>query len=280
MTAMSRERTGHGAPLDDVPLLGLGTYRNNDNSQCVESVRTALETGYRHVDTARMYGNERAVGDGVAAADVDREEVFLATKIWKSSLSYEGVLAAAERSLDCLGTDYLDLLYVHWPAGEYDPRETLPAFDRLHDEGTVRHVGVSNFEPAHLDRAEAVLDAPVVANQVEMHPLLPQTDLRADAAERGVHLVAYTPIARGRVFEVPVLSEIADAHGVSEAQISLAWLREKGVVAVPKATGERHIRDNWESLSLELRDEEVARIDDVDRRERLIDPAFGPDAWT
>jgi len=264
--------------VDGMAMLGLGTYRN-DGNQCVESVRTALEIGYRHVDTARMYGNERSVGRGIASADVDREEVFLATKIWHSDLSYDGVLSATERSLSQLGTDYIDLLYIHWPAGEYDPEETLPAFDRLHDEGAIRHVGVSNFEPARLDRARAVLDAPVFANQVEMHPLLPQSDLRAYAADHDITLVAYAPIARGRVFDVPVLSEIADAHGVSEAQVSLAWLRETGVVAIPKATDTAHIRDNWESLALDLSDAQLARIDALDSRERLVDPGFGPAVW-
>ena len=263
---------------DGMPLLGLGTYRNKGD-QCVESVRTALEMGYRHVDTAAMYGNERAVGHGIATADIDRDEVFLASKVWKSDLSSGDVLDSARGSLDRLGTDYLDLLYVHWPAETYDSEETLPAFDRLVEAGDIRRVGVSNFEPDHLDRAREVLDAPVFANQVEMHPLLPQSELRRYAAEHDVHMVAYAPVARGRVFEVPTLSAIADDHGVSEAQVGLAWLREKGVAAIPKATGADHIRDNWESLALSLSDEELARIDAIDRRERLIDPDFGPDAW-
>ncbi len=262
-----------------MPLLGLGTYRNDDHDQCVESVRTALEMGYRHVDTASMYRNERGVGAGIAAADVDRDEVFLATKVWTSDLSHEGVLESARRSLDRLGTDTLDLLYVHWPAGEYDPEETLPAFDRLYDRGDIRHVGLSNFEPGHLDRARDVLDAPIFANQVEMHPLLPQSALRDYAAEHDIELVAYAPLARGRVFDVPVLSEIAGTHGVSEAQVALAWLREKGVTAIPKATSTDHIRDNWESLALSLADDEIARVDASDERERLVDPGFGPDAW-
>jgi len=264
---------------DGMPLLGLGTYRNDDHDQCVQSVRTALEMGYRHVDTASMYGNEQGVGDGIATADVSRDEVFLATKVWKSDLSYEGVLESARGSLDRLGTDYLDLLYVHWPAGEYDPEETLPAFDRLYDRGDIRHVGLSNFEPAHLDRARDVLDAPIFANQVEMHPLLPQSNLREYAAEHDINVVAYAPIARGRVFDVPTLSEIADSHGVSEAQVALAWLRAKGVAAIPKATSTEHIRDNWESLALSLTDDDIARIDAIDVRERLIDPGFGPASW-
>jgi diketogulonate reductase-like aldo/keto reductase len=264
---------------DGMPVLGLGTYRNDDHDQCVESVRTALEMGYRHVDTASMYRNERGVGDGIATADVGREEVFLASKVWKSDLSHQGVLDSARASLDRLGTDYIDLLYVHWPAGEYDPEETLRAFDELSDRGDIRHIGVSNFEPAHLDRARDVLEAPIFANQVEMHPLLPQRALREYAAEYDIAMVAYAPVARGRVFDVPVLSEIADSRGVSEAQVALAWLRENGVAAIPKATGRDHIRDNWESLALSLDEAEIARIDAIENRERLIDPDFGPASW-
>jgi diketogulonate reductase-like aldo/keto reductase len=260
-------------------MLGLGTWENDAHDQCVESVRTALETGYRHVDTAQAYRNEAAVGEGIAAASVDREEIFLATKVWISELAAGDVRPSVEASLDALGTDYLDLLYVHWPAGEYDPTETLPVFDALAEEGTIRHVGVSNFEPDHVDRAREVLDAPIFANQVEMHPFLPQTELREYAAETDLNLVAYSPLARGGVFEDPTLSEIAEKHGVSEAQISLAWLREKDVTAIPKATSEDHIRDNWGSLDLSLDDEDVRRIDAIGRRERRINPGFAPAAW-
>jgi diketogulonate reductase-like aldo/keto reductase len=262
-----------------MPMLGLGTWQNEAHDQCVESVRTALETGYRHVDTAQAYRNERAVGEGLAAADVDREDVFLATKVWTSRLSSEGVVESTAESLDRLGTEYLDLLYVHWPAGEYDPTETLAAFDELHAEGLVRNVGVSNFEPHHVDRARQVLEAPVFANQVEMHPLLPQEALREYATDTGLELVAYSPLARGEVFEVPTLSDIADDHGVSEAQVSLAWLREKGVTAIPKATGEAHIRDNWASLGLELSASEVERIDAIEERSRQVHPDFAPAEW-
>ncbi len=277
---MSQDTVPERVPMaDGMPMLGLGTWENDDHSQCVESVRTALEMGYRHVDTAQAYGNEAAVGEAIAAADVDRADVFLATKVWTSNLSPEAVLASVEDSLGRLGTDYVDLLYVHWPAGDYDPPETLRAFDELSDDGTVERVGVSNFEPGHVETAREHLDAPVFANQVEMHPLLPQTELREYAAETGLELVAYSPLKRGGVFEDPTLTALAENHGVSAAQVSLAWLREKGVTAIPKATSEAHIRDNFESLSLSLSDETVQRIDDIDRRDRQLDPDFAPGAW-
>ncbi len=262
-----------------MPMFGLGTWQNDDADQCTESVATALDVGYRHVDTAQAYGNEDAVGDGIARSSVDREDVFLASKVWISNLGAEAVASSTTESLEKLGTDYADLMYVHWPAGDYDPEETLSALAELQEEGHVKHVGVSNFEPEHLDRAAEVLGEQPFANQVEMHPLLQQEELRAYADDHDVELVAYSPLARGKVFDVDELNDIAEKHGVSEAQVSLAWLREKGITAIPKATSEEHIRDNWGSLGVELDDEDVATIDAIEERDRQVDPDFAPDAW-
>nr|WP_321111800.1 aldo/keto reductase [Halorussus salinisoli] len=260
-----------------MPRLGLGTWENTDGETCAESVRQALETGYRHIDTAQAYDNEEYVGEGIASADVDRDEVFLATKIWTSNLAYDDVIHTAKESLDKLGVDYVDLLYVHWPANEYDPEDTLPAFDQLYDDGLIENVGVSNFEPRHLDEAQEILDAPVFANQVEMHPMLPQDELVEYGRENDMNLVAYSPLARGQVFDVPEIREVAEKHDVSAAQVSLAWLLQRdGVAAIPKASSEDHIRDNWGALDLELDDEDVEKIESIDRRERQVDPDFGP----
>ncbi|MEF8778653.1 MAG: aldo/keto reductase [Natronomonas sp.] len=262
-----------------MPAFGLGTWQNEDPEECKTSVQTALDTGYRHVDTAQAYGNEKAVGRGIAAADVDRDDVFLATKVWIDNLAYDDVLESTQKSLDRLGTDYLDLLYVHWPSGEYEPDETLVALEELYEDGLIERIGVSNFEPSHVETAQDVLDTPIFANQIEIHPLLQQRRLREFCAEEGIELVAYSPLARGRVFEIDTLSEIADDHGVSEAQVSLAWLRQNGITAIPKATGADHIRDNWASLELALDDSEMERIDALDEGRRLVDPGFAPDAW-
>ena len=259
-----------------MPMLGLGTWKNDDPQACTNAVATALEAGYRHIDTAQAYGNEEHVGRGIERADVPRDDVFLATKVWIDQLSYDDVLASTEESLRKLGVDAVDLLYVHWPAGEYDPEGTFRAFDELVDDGTVDRIGISNFEPEQVDDVIDRADAPISANQVELHPLLPQAELRAHCADRGVEVVAYSPLARGAVFDVPVLTEIAEKHGVTEAQVSLAWLREKGVTAIPKATSESHIRDNLASLDLALDAEDVAAIDAIDRTERQVDPSFAP----
>ncbi|MFC7072933.1 aldo/keto reductase [Halovenus rubra] len=263
-----------------MPMLGLGTWENDNPDECAKSVQTALEMGYRHIDTAQIYKNEDAVGDGIERADVSRDDIFLATKVWITNLSYEDVLSSTEESLDKLGTEYLDLLYVHWPAGEYDPSETLRAFDELYDDGVIRNVGVSNFEPDHVDEAREHLDAPLFANQVETHPFLPQTALREYAESTDLELVAYSPLARSDVIGNETLANIADSHDASEAQVALAWLRARGVTAIPKATSTAHIRDNWESLDITLSDQELAEIDDITTRNRKVDPDFGPDAWS
>ena len=264
---------------DEMSVLGLGTWENDDRQQVADSVETAIEMGYRHIDTAQIYGNEAGVGDGIAAADVPREEIFLASKVWIDQLAHEDVIASTKESLEKLGTEYADLMYVHWPAGDYDAEETLSAFAELKRDGLIERIGVSNFEPEHLDAARDVLGDEVFANQVEIHPRLQQSRLREYCESVDIELVAYSPLARGGVFDMPTLSDIAAKHGVSEPQVSLAWLRAKGVTTIPKATGEAHIRDNWGSLDLELDDEDIEAIDGIERTDRRVNPDFGPDSW-
>ena len=275
---MTRQSTAiESAPTAaEMPMLGLGTWENTDPEACGNAVATALEAGYRHIDTAQAYGNEEDVGRGIARADVPREDIFLATKVWIDQLAYDDVLASTEESLEKLGVDSVDLLYVHWPAGEYDPEETFQAFDELVDDGVIDRIGISNFEPEQINDAIDYTQNPIFANQVEVHPLLPQTELREHCIDHGVEMVAYSPLARGEVFEVLELTEIAEKYGVSEAQVSLAWLREKDVTAIPKATSEAHIRDNWASLDLDLDDEDIETIDAIQRTDRRVDPGFAP----
>lgn len=264
-------------PEEEIPKLGLGTWQNTDGDQCAESVRTALEMGYRHIDTAQAYDNEEYVGRGIADADVDRDDVFLATKVWTDNLEADDVHASTDESLDKLGVDYVDLLYVHWPAEDYDPKETLAAFDELQDGGKIRNIGVSNFLPEQLDEARELTDHDILANQVEMHPLFQQEELQAYAREHDIYLVAYSPLARGKVTEVEEIREVAEKHDASPQQVSLAWLASKeNVAAIPKATSEEHIRDNYEALSLELDDEDVEKIDGIEQEERQVDPDFAP----
>ncbi|QGA84453.1 aldo/keto reductase [Halomicrobium sp. LC1Hm] len=265
--------------MRQMPAIGLGTWQNTDPDTCRESVRLALEAGYHHVDTAQYYDNETLVGEGIAEADVPREEVFVATKVHaeKFGLAYEEVIEGLADSLDRLGLDSLDLLYVHWPVGNYDPAETMPAFDELRERGLIDHVGLSNFSVELLDEALAELSAPLFAHQVEMHPLLQQDELLAHAREHDYNLVAYSPLARGNVFELPELQSIAEKHGVSEAQVSLAWLQSKDVVTpIPKASSEPHIRDNLASRELELDEEDIEAIEAIDRTERFVERDGAP----
>ncbi|MFB6174785.1 MAG: aldo/keto reductase [Candidatus Nanohalobium sp.] len=263
--------------MTEIPKLGLGTWQNSDPEECRNSVKTALEMGYRHIDTAQAYDNEEYVGEGLEAADVEREDFFLASKVWINNLSAEKVKSSTEESLKKLGVDSVDLMYVHWPSGDYQAEETLGAFKELVKEGKIDNIGISNFRPDQVDEAMEIAGEQIAANQVEMHPLLQQEELLEKCREHGITLVAYSPLARGKVFEIPELREIAEKHDVSPAQVSLAWLMQKdGVAVIPKASSEEHIRDNFESQELDLDEEDVDRIEGLEREERLVDPGFAP----
>jgi 2,5-diketo-D-gluconate reductase B len=258
--------------VEDLPALGIGTYENTDYEVCANSVETALNAGYRHVDTAEGYDNEAAVGDGIVTSGVDREDVFLATKVSPGNLAYDDVLDHARASIDRLGVETLDLLYVHWPIRAYDREGTLAAFDKLYDDGLIRNVGLSNFTPELLEDAIETLEAPLFAHQVECHPLFQQDELRAMAREHGHHLVAYTPLAKGDVTDVPELVDIAEKHDATPAQVALSWLLSKeSVSAIPKSATPEHIRENFGALEVTLDDEDVSRIDDIDREKRYVD---------
>jgi diketogulonate reductase-like aldo/keto reductase len=262
---------------DPIPRLGLGTYDMTDPEACASAVETAIETGYRHVDTAQGYDNEESVGEGLARAAVPRADLFVATKLSTRNLAYEDALRTGAASADRLGVDRIDLLYVHWPTRTYDPEGTLDALDELVDDGVVANVGLSNFTPSLLREARERLDAPVLAHQVEMHPLLPQAELHDLAVETDHWLVAYCPIARNQVAEVPELRAVAEKHDATPAQVSLAWLLEQdNVVPIPKAASREHIRENWAARDLDLDADDLARIDGIEERRRLVDPATAP----
>jgi len=255
----------------EIPRLGFGTYRLTDPDRCRTAVRTALSTGYRHVDTAEYYGNEASVGEGIAASDVDRSEVVLASKVWRDRLGEAAFLESARERVDRLGVDALDLLYVHWPMDTYDPAETLPALLEARESGLTREVGLSNFTPDLLDEAIDRLGEPPAAHQVEMHPLLQQEELRAHADRHGYRLVAYAPIARNAVTDVPEVRTVAEKHDATPAQVSLAWVLANGAVPIPKAGSPDHVRENYGALDLTLDEEDVARIDGIEREKRIVD---------
>jgi 2,5-diketo-D-gluconate reductase B len=259
-----------------MPVLGLGTWENTQPEECRKSVEEALNMGYRHIDTAQAYGSESEVGDGIERSDVEYGDVFLATKVWISNLGYNDVIETTGESLEKLGVDYVDLVYVHWPAQAFDMEETFNAFGELYDRGLVERVGISNFEPEQVEEATRVSDVPIFANQIEVHLMLPQDELIEVCQEQDIEVVAYSPLARGGVFQNEAISEVSNKYDVSEAQVSLAWLRQRGITAIPKATSENHIRDNWESLGLSLSDEDMRLLNKISNHQRRVDPSFAP----
>jgi 2,5-diketo-D-gluconate reductase B len=255
----------------DLPPVGLGTMGIDDP----EPIATALSVGYRHLDTARIYDNEAVVGEGLAAGlaatDVTREDVTVATKLWIDDLDAGDVGPTARESADLLGIETLDLLYVHRPRGAYDPETTLPALDALVDDGLVRNVSVSNFELDDLDHAIDVLDAPLAAHQTELHPLFYKPELLKHAREHGYTVVAYSPLAGGRVGEIDAVVDAAAAHDTTPEAVAIAWATAKEpVVTIPKASSERHLRANLAAADLELSPAETAAIDAVEREEELF----------
>jgi 2,5-diketo-D-gluconate reductase B len=241
-----------------VPAVGLGTWQLTGRA-CVEAVADALALGYRHIDTARFYRNEREVGEGIRASGVPREEIFLVTKVPPSDAAPARVRASCEASLDDLGVERVDLLLLHWPAPRVPLADTLGAMAELRDEGRIAHFGVSNFPPPLL--TEALELAPVLNDQVEFHPYLHQDQLVALADERDVLITAYSPLDRGRVARDATLQEIGAAHDKTPGQVALRWLLDHPrTCVVPKAATHERRAENLDVFDFELSDDERARI--------------------
>lgn len=267
----------HGARI---PALGFGTWQLEGRT-AEEMIRKALEIGYRHLDTARAYGNEAEVGRGLERSDVAREAVFLTTKIWPDSYAPGDFQDAVDDSLGKLGVDRVDLLLLHWPSFQGTTLErTIGLLNEAREAGKTRHIGVSNFTTDLLARAWKFTAAPLVTDQVEYHPYLAQDPVLAAVRERKMCLTAYSPLARGRVLENPTLREIGDRHGVGAAQVAIRWLvQQKGVAAIPMTSDPEHARANLRALDLELSDEEMERVAGLARPDgRIISPGeLAPD---
>ena len=260
----------------EVPKLGYGTWQV-EGEDAYEGVIDALQLGYRHVDTARAYGNEREVGSGIADAGVPREQIWLTTKVWFEHAEPERLTREFVQQLVDLQVEYVDLLLLHWPAPEVPLRETLGAMDALREQGVVRHLGVSNF-PSELLR-EALTLAPIFANQVEYHPYLPQGAVLHECLEHDLLLDAYSPFAHGHVHDDPVLTEIGARHGKSAGQVSLRWLLDQPhVAALPKASSHERRAENLDVFDFDLTDDERAAVAALsERRLRTANPDFAPD---
>ncbi|WP_372815177.1 aldo/keto reductase [Psychrobacter sp.] len=265
----------------NIPVLGLGTWQST-GQDCVDVVSQALKMGYEHIDTAQAYGNEKEVGQGIKQSGVSRDKFFLTTKIFPDDMKFEPekLIAAAKRSLADLDTDYVDLLLLHWPDDRVPLSETIPALCELQKQGLTRHIGVSNFNIANIIEAEKYADVPIVVNQVEFHPFIKQKTLQTFLNNHHILLEAYSPLARGDVFDNEIIKEIADKHNVTPAQISLAWiLSDKHRVAIPKTANPDHLQGNLDAINVQLSADEIEKINGLARADgrKIEHPDYSPE---
>ncbi|CAA9212432.1 MAG: oxidoreductase of aldo/keto reductase family, subgroup 1 [uncultured Actinomycetospora sp.] len=256
-----------------IPQLGFGVFQI-DPSDTAEAVTTALEAGYRHIDTAQMYGNEAEVGEAIAKADIPRDQLWITTKCNNSNHGYDDAQSALDESLQKMGLDHVDLYLIHWPLPGKDLYvDTWKGFEKAQSDGKVRTIGVSNFQPHHLDRLLSETDTVPAVNQIELHPHMQQAGLRSYHERHGIRTEAWSPIGQGRgLLDAPELSEIAQAHGKSPAQVVLRWHVQIGNIVFPKSSTAERIRENYAIFDFELGDDEVETINRMEKAERL-----GPD---
>ena len=263
-----------------IPLIGLGTWDLRGRT-CARMVEAAIRLGYRHIDTAEMYDNEREVGEGLRASGVEREEVFVTTKIWPSHFAARDLERAAKDSLARLRLSHVDLLLLHWPNPQIPLSETLGALCAVKRRGLARNIGVSNFTVALIEQAVKLAQEPLVCNQIEMHPFLDQSKVVAACRRHGMAVVAYSPIARGRVKGNAVLTRIGKAHGKTAAQASLRYLVQQDIAVIPRTSRAERLAENLAIFDFELLAAEMKEIAALASRSgRLVDFAFsGSSQW-
>jgi len=254
----------------EIPQLGFGVFLVPD-SETKAAVSTALQAGYRHIDTAKLYGNEAGVGAAIAESGLKRDDLFVTTKVWNSEQGYDAATASFEQSLDRLGLDVLDLLLIHWPAPALNRYvDTWRAFEKLQADGRVRAIGVSNFHQKHLQRLFDETSVVPAINQIELHPLLPQTELREFNSVHGIVTEAWSPLARGRsVLTDPVVTAIAERVGKTPAQVVIRWHIELGNVVIPKSVTPSRIVENFDVFDFSLTPEDVAAVNGLETGERI-----------
>jgi diketogulonate reductase-like aldo/keto reductase len=263
----------------NIPAIGLGTWTLR-GAECTDLVQAAIETGYRHIDTAAMYENEAEVGRGIARAGLPREELFVTTKVWWTELSAGALRRSAERSLDLLGLDHVDLLLIHWPSKTVPLAETIAALNEAHRDGLTRNIGVSNFTTSLLSQANALSDRPLAVNQVEYHPKLDQTKVLAACRAAGMAMVSYCPLGRGLdLMHEPAIAGAAKAHGRTPGQIILRWhIQQDGVAAIPRTSRRERLAENLDVESFELTAAEMAAVSALrSTNSRICDFAFSPE---
>jgi 2,5-diketo-D-gluconate reductase B len=261
-----------------LPRLGLGTFRMQGDA-CRAAVESALALGYRHIDTAEMYGNEEAIGAAIAASKIARKDLHVTTKVWNENLAPDAIRRAFDASLKKLRLDQIDLYLVHWPARNMNLPAMFETLMKLKQEGRTRAIGVANFNVALLKTVVEEIKAPIACNQVEYHVMLDQTPLRKYLAAKQIPLVAYCPLAQGRAASNETLVTIGRKHGASAAQVALKWLLDQdGVAAIPKASRGESQRANLDALNVGLDDEDRQAIAGLPKDRRCVNPGFAP-AW-
>ncbi|XLG11832.1 promiscuous glyoxal/methylglyoxal reductase [Bacillus subtilis] len=252
----------------EMPWFGLGVFKVENGNEATESVKAAIENGYRSIDTAAIYKNEEGVGIGIKESGVAREELFITSKVWNEDQGYETTLAAFEKSLERLQLDYLDLYLIHWP-GKDKYKDTWRALEKLYKDGKIRAIGVSNFQVHHLE--ELLKDAEIkpMVNQVEFHPRLTQKELRDYCKAQGIQLEAWSPLMQGQLLDNEVLTQIAEKHNKSVAQVILRWDLQHEVVTIPKSIKEHRIIENADIFDFELSQEDMDKIDALNKDERV-----------
>ncbi|MCF2647848.1 aldo/keto reductase [Niallia circulans] len=255
----------------EMPWLGLGVFLVKDGEEVVNSVKAALEVGYRSIDTAAAYKNEEGVGKAIAESNVPREELFITTKVWNADQGYEATLAAFDVSMKKLGLDYLDLYLIHWPLpsqGKF--LDTWKALEQLYKDGRVRAIGVSNFKVHHLEEIIANSEIVPMVNQVEYHPRFNQRELHDFCKKHGIQLEAWSPLMQGGLLEEPILVELAKKYNKSPAQIIIRWDIQTGVVTIPKSVKPHRIAENKDVFDFELSEEDMDKISALNQDQRMF----------
>ncbi len=244
----------------EIPIFGLGTYRAKSGGETERAVLSALDAGYRHIDTAAIYGNEEDVGRAIEKSDVPREEIFITTKLWNRDHGYENALNAFEKSLKRLNLDYVDLYLIHWPVEELR-LETWKALEKIYKDGKARAIGVSNYMQWHLDELLPVAETIPAVNQVEFSPYLYQKNLQQYCEERGIKIEAYSPLTKGKKLNDPKLVEIAQRYGKTPAQILLRWCVQKGTIVLAKSSRKERIVENASIFDFEIKPKDMELLD-------------------
>lgn len=250
-----------------MPYLGLGVYKVKEGKEVINTVKTALEVGYRAIDTAALYDNEEGVGQAIKESGIPREELFITTKVWNTDQGYDKTLKAFDISMKKLGLDYLDLYLIHWP-GKDKYVDTWRALEKLYKDGRVRAIGVSNFKIHHLQTLMEQSEEKPVINQVELHPYLSQKDLLSFCKKQQIVVEAWGPLGRGRLLNDPTLIEIGQKYGKTAAQVTLRWHLQNDVVVIPKSVTPSRIKENADIFDFELTAEDMERIDALNKNER------------